>query len=319
MSETYKYTKDETRVFAERLIIEKYGKRPFNVRYIGGGSFGMVYLCIMPQTYERFIIKAFLLEGMHQKEAFDLNALRKACPLKVPQVYHVHSKTDNIPVDMIIMEYITGHDAFTSPFLLLKPKKKKQHFADELTDAMIKIHETKSDKFGDIRNPKYNTWLEYYRPIAEDIYKKAEELNKEGSLPKSVYSTMQKAWQHFDEIFFEKVKEAVLLHGDLNVMNVMVNKKTFEITAIIDPLKSVYGDREYDLFQLNNLTGKKYGLYDLYKKKYPVSKNCDIKCAFYGLFNEVNVYFETGSYFAPLMNSVVKEMNRQLFDKYTAE
>lgn len=58
-------------------------------------------------------------------------------------------------------------------------------------------------------------------------------------------------------------------------------------TAIIDPLESKWADREYDLFQLKNFTGKQLKLYETYKNKYSVSEKCDLKCAFYGLFNEV--------------------------------
>lgn len=43
-------------------------------------------------------------------------------------------------------------------------------------------------------------------------------------------------------------------------------KKPFEISAIIDPLNSMYADKEYDLFQLNNLTGPCFHLYKTYKK-----------------------------------------------------
>jgi fructosamine-3-kinase len=82
--------------------------------------------------------------------------------------------------------------------------------------------------------------------------------------------------------------------------------------AFIDPLNTMFADREYDLFQLKNLTGNVFRLYELYKQKYPVSKNCDIKCAFYALFNEAMVYIKTGRYTRVIMLNTIHNMNKEL-------
>ena len=100
---------------------------------------------------------------------------------------------------------------------------------------------------------------------------------------------MREAWKKFDVIFSENVKDACLIHGDLNIANIMVGKK-YKISGFIDPLNSMYADREYDLFQFDNLTGKRFYLRETYIKKYGASKYCDVKCAFYGLWNEVYCY-----------------------------
>ena len=70
---------------------------------------------------------------------------------------------------------------------------------------------------------------------------------------------MRAAWEKFDVVFSEEVKEACLIHGDLNVGNIMVGKG-YNINGFIDPLNSAYADREYDLFQFDNLTGKRFFL-----------------------------------------------------------
>jgi fructosamine-3-kinase len=91
----------------------------------------------------------------------------------------------------------------------------------------------------------------------------------------------------------------------------MTDKK-MNITAIIDPLECRWADKEYDLFQLRNLTGDRYFLYETYKAKYPVSEKCDMKCAFYALFNEVYVYMVSGIKFDFILNRLVRWMNREL-------
>lgn len=312
MADTDFFTKEQTADFAKELVRQVTGKTPGSVKYIGGGSFGMVYLCSVCEKPFRLIVKAYRTDGMHEKEAFDLAALKEVCPLPVPTVYHVHEKNEEIPVNMLIMEYMDGCDAFTNPALLFKSKKKRENFACELVDSMLAIHEVKSEKFGDIRNPQFESWMDFYKPFAAGIYAKAEKLYGSGKLPGYVMRSMKNAWEQFDEIFSQTVKEAVLIHGDLNVMNVMVNAESFAITAIIDPLDMMYADREYDLFQLNNLTGKRYGLYKMYQSRYPLSRNCDVKCAFYALWNEVNCFIRTGNTAAVLLFGCVHEMNKQL-------
>ncbi|MBO5433048.1 MAG: phosphotransferase, partial [Clostridia bacterium] len=65
----------------------------------------------------------------------------------------------------------------------------------------------------------------------------------------------------------EEKTNPVLIHGDLNIMNIMADPKTLELTAFIDPCGSLWSDREYDLFQLRNMWGDAYGLYETYKHK----------------------------------------------------
>ena len=116
---------------------------------------------------------------------------------------------------------------------------------------------------------------------------------KDGQLEPYFLRTMKRAWDNFDFIFSEKVECASLIHGDLNVMNIITDDHLNPI-AIIDPLESKWADAEFDLFQLKNLTGNTFGLYEMYKSKYPTSKNCDLKVAFYAMFHEIYCYIRSG-------------------------
>lgn len=118
-------------------------------------------------------------------------------------------------------------------------------------------------------------------------------------------------WAKYDFIFEGEVTEACLIHGDANVMNIMT-KKPFELVGFIDPLDSMYADREYELFQLCNLTGGAFRLYETYKAKHPVSQKCDLKYAFYALFHEINCYLRNGTYTGIIMRSAVMRAKAQL-------
>ena len=154
-------------------------------------------------------------------------------------------------------------------------------------------------------------WLDHYRPFAEEVLKKAEEYFAAGKLQESVILAMRAAWEKFDVIFSEEVKDACLIHGDLNVGNIMVGKG-YKITGFIDPLNSAYADREYDLFQFDNLTGRRFFLRETYIEKYGASRYCLQKLAFYGLWNEVYCYIKSGVLIGFIMDPLVKNMNERL-------
>ncbi len=297
--------------YLNSIVSKQFNANVLNIKYIGGGSYGFVYKVEIDKEPKILVVKAFKIEGMHKKEAYQLGVLQAHSTVKIPKVYFTYDSTDECPINCMGMEFIEGKDAFTNSKLLFKSPKAKREFADKLTDGLHSIHCCTNDKFGDVQNPVYDNWHDYYKPYAEDILQKAEKLYNEGKLEGLVFDTMKQAYEMYDIIFEEEVTTPTLIHGDLNLMNVMV-KDSLEIVAFIDPLNSMYADKEYDLFQLNNLTGPYFKLYKTYKKKYPTSKNCDAKCAFYALWNETYCYISAGTLFKSIMYPIVRRMKKQM-------
>lgn len=250
-------------------------------------------------------------KGMLEKEVHDLKLLARYSTIKIPGVLFTRFADAEIPVDCYGMELIEGKSAFFARGMLLMSKKRRKDFADKVTSALHAIHSCKNDKFGDTMNADCEGWLDHYRPFAEEVLKKAEEYFAAEKLQESVILAMRAAWEKFDVIFSEEVKDACLIHGDLNVCNIMVGKG-YKITGFIDPLNSAYADREYDLFQFDNLTGKRFFLRETYIEKYGASRNCLQKLAFYGLWNEVYCYIKSGVLIGFIMNPLVKNMNKRL-------
>lgn len=304
-------TKKHAKTCAVQAAEKMFSCRVLKIRCIGGGSFGYVYLAKMDRSPEKIILKACRTQGMCEREAMELTLLGKNCPIKIPKVYFTLPASEEIPIDFICMEYIEGKNCFTNPAFLLKSRKAKQAFADKVTSAMRIWHETENDTFGPLENAVSDTWLAYYKPFAEDILVTARKLHENGKPGTYILNTMERAWRVFDEIFSEPVQKAGLIHGDLNVMNIMADKDLHPV-AFIDPLESKWADTEYDLFQLRNLTGERFGLYQTYKAKYPVSQKCDLKVSFYALFHEVYCYILSGRTTYAIMLTLARRMNREL-------
>ena len=308
---TKNVTKEGAQKYAVSVLEDKLSCKVNSIKYIGGGSFGFVYLAEIDNQPEKIIMKACRTDGMCEREAQGLALLGENSLIRIPTVYFTSLASDIIPIDFICMEFIEGTDCFTNHSFLFKSSKKKKEFADKITSAMRVWHETENDKFGLVGNAAYDSWLDYYKPFAEDILLTARELNKNGRLKTSVLEAMEKAWNAFDEIFSEPIKKAGLIHGDLNVMNIMADKD-LNPTAIIDPLECCWADTEYDLFSLRNMTGERFGLYETYKSKYPVSEKCDLKTSFYALFFEVYCYIFSGAPVVKIPRILVKRMNKEL-------
>ena len=309
--EIKKYSKDTVLVWASTILKNHYNCEVRKTRYIGGGYFGYVYCVELDIEPYKLIIKACLSPDMCENEARDLILLGTDCPVPVPQVYFTYAETKDIPMDFICMEYMPGRDAlsaFNPVKLAFVSKERKQKFTDDIVTAMGVWHSKTNDKFGLTGNAVFDNWFDYYKPLARDILETAEK--KKDLFPVKVIDVMHKAWSKFDVIFREKVDSASLVHGDLNVVNIMCDDE-MNATAVIDPLESKWADKEFDLFQLRNFTGNQLGLYDAYKAKYPVSEMVDAKCAFYGLFIEVYCNILADKKMNSL-NMFVRWMNKEL-------
>lgn len=303
-------TKKTARQYAEAIACQQIGQSVCRVKYLGGGSFGRAYKVVFKDD-KKIVIKFLRACNMLEKEIYDLGLLASSCTVKIPRVLFSRKADNEIPVDCYGMELIEGSNAVFSLGLLLKSKRGRRQFADEVTTALHNIHCNKNDKFGDTLCPSYSRWLDFYKPYAEQILLKAEEMLSKGELPYKVVEAMRAAWEKFDIIFSEETEEACLIHGDINIANIMIDKN-HKLSGFIDPLNTMYADREYDLFQLDNLSGKWFFLREAYIKKYGASKFCDAKCAFYGLFHEVYSYIKSGMLVNFIMKPLVKNMNKRL-------
>lgn len=305
------YSKDEAMKYAKTVLQEKMNCDVKRISYIGGGSYGYVYVCETDKPPYKLIMKACRVDGMCLQEAHAIMLLCEDSLIPMPKVLFTSFSGKDIPLDFICEEFVEGKNCLSPVLTVFSSKKAKKEFADRITDAMGFWHSKTNEKFGLIDNAVFDTWLDYYKPFAFEILETARAFCNGGKLSKDVLLVMEKAWDNFDYIFSEPVENAVLIHGDLNTMNIMADRN-LKPTAIIDPLESKWADKEYDLFQLRNLNGEMFNLYETYKSKFPVSEKCDIKCAFYGLYNEVYCNIMAGGFNKFLIKPVVKRMKKEL-------
>ena len=287
----------------------KLGKEVSGLKFIGGGSFGKVFKGVLSDG-ELIILKVYRIKDMNKNEAVQLEILNKNTTVTMPSVYFTYS--DN-QIEMMAMSFIEGSNAL-NPLFLLKSRDKKQRFAESVISGMTELHSVTNCKFGPVDNPTYDSWLAYYEDkILTPKLNGLKELSEKGKYSKKKFKVLERAAEFYRSNIGEP-EGAVLIHGDLNIMNIMADKKTMKLNGFIDPCNTLWADREYDLFQLLNMWGNSFYLYETYKRKNTMSKYCDFKVAFFGAINEAGCLLTSGVHM-PLweilcFNRLKKEMKK---------
>ena len=307
----YSQEKEQLMIEGSGLLQSFYQTKVRFIRYLGGGSYGRVFLFNIEKPPYQVVLKACLLKDMADKEVQAIETLRSQSLIPMVDIYHVFHQTEDVSCDYILMAFIDGKNALFSLRLLLAHSKKKRAFAKKVIDNLAAYHQKKHATFGPIEQPNYKQWLDYYFPFVDNVLTQAKDAYSMGKLEKNILDLILEANTFRDIIFEEPILQASLIHGDYNVANIMVDQLGVP-TTIIDPLHTMWADKEYDLFQLRNLTGECFHLYDTYKQNYPTSKRVDIKCAFYALYHELYVIFESGHRYNLILMPLVKRLRKEL-------
>ncbi len=272
-----------------KIVFEKLNKETKSLKYIGGGSFGKVFKAELSNG-EVIALKSYRVLGSQDTEAYQLNVLSQNTDVAMPKVLFTY-EDENIAI--LAMSFIKGKNVL-NPCYLFKSKQQKKDFSQSVISGMLQWHSLIGEKFGYLDNPTYDTWFDFYKKEKQEPWLKAlQELCNNGKFSKNKMKLLLEATEIFNSLPHEDTLP-VLIHGDLNIMNMMADEKTFVLTAFIDPCGSMWAEREYDLFQLRNMWGDAYSLYETYKANYNLSKYADFKVAYYASMNEAAMRLSGG-------------------------
>ena len=212
---------------------------------------------------------------------------------------------------VIAMEYINGVSGSDKS---IKYKLNKKHLAESIIDNLLTIQKAKNDKFGPYNNAVYESWQDYYKEFADEIYEFSVSKYHSGGLDEIVMKAVELSYNNFYKIFSEYKCLPTLIHGDYWMPNFIIDKKNMELLSVVDPFNVMWAEPEYELFAMTVGFGKKLKLYETYKSKVKVSKFCDLKLEMYALFSELLWYKKLGtiehSYLKMRSKRLIKEMKK---------
>lgn len=273
----------------ERACRKQFGAGPDAIKPVGGGYYGSVYFaaCGMKTA----VFKLYLLPGLAEKEAQQLAVLREHLPLPVPEVFGVYREEGLY--EALVMEKLAGING-GSLRLARRRKKDRMRLTASLIDALVALHEAPVEGFGEIGGETYADWEACYRARLDDVRAKLERSNR--PVPPEIREQMEEAYRNLSRVLCEPVKRPSIVHGDLNLWNVLADPDTMRITGVIDPFGCCRADRELELFQLEHATGKRFALLPEYRKRVPLSTYFDIKKDYYHFWDDIKHLALAGQY-----------------------
>lgn len=291
-----------------REVIEKnLGLPVIDVLPVGKGGSGSVYRvdCGCSKT---IAVKISSHPELMLQEFQMLSILKEKTASKIPEIYFFDRVDD---IGIIAMEYIFGICGSDKYFKYCVHKK---HLAESIINNLLLIQKAHNEKFGPYNNAVYDTWQEYYHKFADEIYVFSKSKHSNNELDDVVMKAVELSYNNFNIIFSEEISTPTLIHGDYWMPNFIIDKNSFELLAVVDPFNVMWADPEYELFALTVGYGKNLHLYEIYKSKVKVSKNCDIKLEMYALYSELLWYKKMvpveHSYLRKRAKKLLKEMKK---------
>ena len=272
----------------KKSIKKNIGAVPLEVSKLGNGACGSVYK-VECEKIGTVALKISEHVSLMEKEYKMLSYLREKTESKIPKVHYFDREEQ---FGIIAMEYIDGIGGGDER---VKSISDKERLANSIVDNLIAIQSARSDKFGPYDDPTFDTWYEYYKSFADEIYTFSKEKRAEGAFGDNVMRAVELSFGLFDTIYGEEDFRPTLIHGDYWMSNFIIDEKNGVLLSVVDPFNVMWADPEYELFALDVGYGIELGLYDLYKKKVKTTKYCDVKLELYALYSEVLWYKTLGS------------------------
>lgn len=299
-----------TNVLIKSIVSKNMGISVTEVSHVGKGASGSVYCVVCDGEPKKLAVKVSEHSELIFKEYEMLSFLKEKTDSKIPKIYFFDKSGD---IAVLAMEFIEGTSG-TDRSLLLRFGRK--HLAESIVNNLLTIQKAHNNKFGPYDNAIYDSWQEYYKEFADEIYSFCVLKHSDGELDDIVMEAVQVSYNNLDKIFSEKITTPTLIHGDYWMPNFIIDKKSMELVAAVDPFNVMWADPEYELFAMTVGYGKNLHLYEIYKSKVKVSAFCDVKLEMYALYSELLWYKKLGSishsYLKKRSKSLIKQIKKHI-------
>ena len=296
-----------------RTVLAQTGSVPERCFPAGKGASGSVYR-IELKDGRVLAVKRSAYEDLAREEYEGLTFLRAHSPLPSPEPYFLCPAEQEKPEWLIGMEWIDGISA-ENPLLRFHGREKRENYVRSILSALKRLQSVTNMRFGEIGGPLYDSWDAYYQPFALQQLEFARQSRREERLAPEVLEAMEMAFSCYGKIFAQEPRHAVLTHGDFWTPNMLMDPKTLELRAVLDPFRVKWADPDYELFALKVGAGARFHLYERYKERMGIGAEADVKTEFYALFSEIFWYSRLGSISHPFLKdksrSLLREMKRR--------
>jgi fructosamine-3-kinase len=241
-------------------------------------ALGYVYLARLPREPHRAILKWPRHLGCSARERRQLEDLRKHASIRVPEVYLCDPKRE-----VLVLEYLPGVRACDA---VQPDAATAERLADDVVNALLAWHRVKHPAgFGPLDGPHCDRWVDYYRQRVVAYHAAiCRETSPELRLSGYVREIAERSLARLDEILAPAHREAVLVHSDYHLANLIMDPKTYRLTGAIDPLDAEWADPELDLLHWEWPWGDPQHLLAKYQQHLPLPEGFPLRYACYDLW-----------------------------------
>lgn len=287
---------------AAKAVSLIFGVAPTALTRIGGGAYGVVFRAELPEKPRAVAVKAFIREGDCAREALWYAALQNA-KVRLPRLFGCAN-------GCLALEYVAGVNASAPP-----AHCDFDGIGEQIARDIALLHSCRGSGFGaisgaaDLRGGGCPTWRGCFKTIAGAQFAKAENAARAGLFSAAVPDLLTRIFCRFDLIFNEPPYPS-LIHGDLNAENIMIDARSY--LCMIDPINSLWGDPELELFQLTQNGGDRFRLLENYAALRPLTPDYRLKSACYAALAEADWFADIRRPQDALLNSFLSALQDRL-------
>lgn len=215
--------------------------------------------------------------GRLAKEVKGLDRLRQALPCPVPEVLFFGREEG---YDFIMLEWLQGISAHQIP----NEEHAIKRFSESYLELLHTLHsisdprgfELESERFDTSLSQAFTFWME---PVYRFVVSEGSPFT---AVQKQAYRSL---WERKEHILSGALPESSLTHDDCHVGNILVDPKSFEVTAILDPCDVGFKHREMDIFHLFDVRPE-IQLAERYQQDVPLQPGFELRRWYFSLWDD---------------------------------
>ncbi len=273
----------------EPIIQAAFACEVVSAKLIGSGAFGLVYLVTLPHSPERVVVKIQKFPGWGLREQQQLECLRQYAPVPVPQVYYYQPDTATI-CEALVMDYLPG---VPGKSLRDPARAVRQRVTHDIVETLLALHAVRHpDGYGNLgTNSFYECWWDFYGQRVQAVHAYLQRpLPGDTPIDTAILRMADRSLSAGARIFAACSNNAVLVHGDFCLNNLLFDPHTCRIVGLIDPLDLHWGERELDLVNLTKSRGDRFQLLETYCQRVELDEQFPLRYWFYQFWSWLYYY-----------------------------
>ena len=215
--------------------------------------------------------------GRLAKEIKGLERLEQALPCPVPKVLYFGREEG---YEFIMLEWLEGVSAHQLP----NDPKAIDRFSDCFLEILLTLHDMNAAEGFELESGQFELNLtEAFSHWMGTVYRYVvSEVSPFTPTQKQAYESL---WAMKRNILSTASSESSLIHDDCHLGNILVDPKSFEVTAVLDPCDVGFKHREMDIFHLFDVR-QELQLAERYQQEVALQPGFEIRRWYFSLWDD---------------------------------